>query len=137
MLHLESSPSDHLLLTDADGRQIILVGATGEMLHLENAEVEVIGTWNADVLVVNDFLVKRIAGAEVMDGVLTILYDDELETNAVGYGIILTGGSQIPLHNPPQALLAFVGARVWITTPVDGELSTFGIIGPAIDPGSP
>lgn len=134
MLHLASSPSDHLLMTGADGGQLVLVGATGELENLDNAELEVTGTRNADTLIVNDFLVKRVGGVDVMDGVLTILYDDELQTNLAGYGIILTGGSQIPLRNPPQALLAFVGARIWITKPVEGELTAFGVIGPAIAP---
>jgi hypothetical protein len=132
MIHLAASPLDHVLLTAADGSDVILTGGeTGLLLGLDKAEVDVRGIWNGDSLVVSDFLVRRVEGNDVMDGILTVIYDDEMQSNPVGYGISLNTGMLIPLRDPPKLLISFVGERVWVTSPTDGQPIAFGLIGPS------
>jgi hypothetical protein len=78
---------------------------------------------------VADFLVRRVDGAEVMDGVVTALHlQDEIEGDVIGYALSLTRGSLVPLMDPPAELIAHVGERVWIAETADGQASAFGII---------
>lgn len=118
-----------VLLETPDGNELILVGTeTDNLLSLDGAEVDVRGLWDAGALVVSDFLVRRVGGMEVLDGILTMVVDDE--TGDVGYGISLTRGSYVPLIDLPNELIAHLGKRVWVSDPADGQPLHFGIIGP-------
>jgi len=112
------------------GEEIPLLGANAAaMTQVDSAEVEVRGAWNADrAIEVSDFLVRQVGGAPVMDGVLVELYDEDLGGGPIGYGLRLTRGSMVDLIDPPAELLAHVGARVWVSGPVDGPPTGFGII---------
>lgn len=118
-----------VLLITGDGNDLVLVGTEADnLLSLDGAEVDVRGLWDAGTLVVSDFLVRRVGGMEVLDGVLTMVVDDQ--TGDVGYGISLTRGSYVPLIDPPNELIAHIGQRVWVIDPADGQPWLFGIIGP-------
>lgn len=127
---------DQLRLDIGGGGDVMLGGSEVVNLRsLENDEVEVRGTWAGiteanDVLVVSDFIVQQVGGVDVLDGILTVLYDDETGTRAVGYAINLTRGSSVPLLDPPQELINHLGERVWVATSADGKPGAFGVIGP-------
>ena len=117
-----------VLLKTGDGNELVLIGTEAlNLVSLDGAEVDVRGLWVADALSVSDFLVRRVGGIEVLDGIVTMQVDDE--TGDVGYGISLTRGSYVPLIDPPDELLAHIGQRVWVTNPADGQPLVFGIIG--------
>lgn len=116
-------------LTTADGDDVILFGSeTANLAGLDGAEVDVRGSWVVGGLALNDFLVRRVGGADVLDGKLTMLVDED--TGEVRYGLALTRGSFVPLTSPTDALLAHLGQRLWVTEPADGQPLIFGVIGP-------
>jgi hypothetical protein len=127
---------DQLRLELAGGGDVVLGGSAMVSLRsLENDEVEVRGTWAGildanDVLVVSDFLVRQVGGVDVLDGILTTLYDDDSGMHAVGYAITLIDGSSVPLLDPPQELINHLGERLWVATSADGKPEAFGVIGP-------
>lgn len=119
-------------LTTSAGNELALIGTeAGNLVSLDGAEVDVRGLWDADALSVSDFLVRRVGGIEVLDGIVTMVVDEE--TGDVGYGISLTRGSYVPLIDPPDELIGHLGQRVWVTDPASGQRLVFGIIGPQTD----
>jgi len=131
-IHLGYTDMGEVMLKTADGNDLTLIGTeAANLVSLDGADVDVRGLWVADALSVSDFLVRRVGGIEVLDGIVTMLVDDE--TGDVGYGISLTRGSYVPLIDPPDELIAHVGQRVWVTDPADGQPFAFGIIGPQTD----
>ncbi|HSQ28404.1 MAG TPA: hypothetical protein VLN49_01055 [Gemmatimonadaceae bacterium] len=129
VIHVAFTDMGGIQIVTLDGLTLTLSGTeTASLAGLDGAQVEVRGTWDSGELVVSDFLVQRVGGANVLDGVLTMLVDDE--TGDIGYGISLTRGSLVLLSDPPEALLAHVGQRLWLTDPADGQPLVFGIIGP-------
>jgi hypothetical protein len=132
VIHRLGTTLDQAVLTTPDGSQLVLAGSeVPNLMHVENAEVDVRGTLDGQTLLVADFLVRRVGGTDVMDGILTMLPGDanDTEMHAVTYGITLADGSIIPLIDPPQELLAYVGERVWVSDPVEGQPTAFGVIG--------
>jgi hypothetical protein len=130
VIHLSLTKANGVVLSTADGEDVVLDGSEASLASVENAEVEVRGRWNAETFVVADFLVRRVDGNDVMDGILTALRDqDEMQGDIIGYALSLTRGSLIPLADPPAELIAHVGERVWIAETPDGQASAFGIIG--------
>jgi hypothetical protein len=128
---------DQLVLAIADGSQVTLTGSeTVNLRSLENDEVEVRGSWATDILppnnilLVSDFVVRQVGGVDVLDGILTTLYDTDTGTEIVGYAISLTGGSTVTLIDPPQELINLVGQRLWVATSAEGKPQAFGVIGP-------
>lgn len=131
-IHIGHTDMGAVVLMTADGNDLALVGTEADnLLSLDGAEVDVRGLWDAGSLVVSDFLVRRVGGIEVLDGILTMVVDDE--TGDVGYGITLTRGSYVPLIDLPNELIAYLGQRVWVTDPADGQPLHFGVIGPQTD----
>ena len=128
IIHLGFTEISEFTLQTADGNTLSLVGTeTANLAGLDGAEVDVRGTWDGDAFAVNDFLVRRVGGTEVLDGIVTMQVDDE--TGDVHYGISLTRGSYVPLIDPPDELIAHLGQRVWVTDQTDGQPLAFGIIG--------
>jgi hypothetical protein len=129
VIHLSATKVNGVVLSLADGGEVALDGsATAGLENVENAEVEVRGLWSADTLVVSDFLVRRVDGAEVMDGILVSFFDQRSDGDPHRYGISLTRGSLVTLMDPPTELLAHLGQRVWIAESIDGQASAFGVI---------
>jgi hypothetical protein len=128
-IHVGHTDMGNVTLKTTDGNEFLLTGTeVANLLSLDGADVDVRGLWDGGALAVSDFLVRRVGGIDVLDGIVTMLVDDE--TGEVGYGISLTRGSYVPLIDPPDELLAYIGQRVWVTDPADGRRLVFGIIGP-------
>jgi len=130
VIHLSATKVNGIVLSMPDGEDVTLDGPeSASLANVENADVEVRGQWSDDALVVADFLVRRVNGADVMDGVLVAMtIQDNGDGNIIGYGLSLTRGSLIPLTDPPADLIAHVGERVWLAETPDGQASAFGII---------
>jgi len=127
-IHLSQTKESELVLSMGDGEVPLTGAGTEGLASVENAEVEVRGQFNADSFVVTDFLVRRVGGSDVMDGVLIALYGQEIGGDSLGYALSLTRGSIVPLMDPPAELIAHMGARVWIVESDEGRASAFGII---------
>src|SRR5262249_51562336 len=82
---------DQVALEIAGGSEVMLSGPeTANLRSLEGDEVEIHGTWENilqpnDILVVSDFVVRQVGGVDVLDGILTTLYDTDTGTEVVGY----------------------------------------------------
>ncbi|HET7373866.1 MAG TPA: hypothetical protein VFJ20_10790 [Gemmatimonadaceae bacterium] len=127
-IHQSFTDIGEVMLKTPDGDDLVLTGAeAANLASLDGAEVDVRGLWDAGALAVSDFLVRRVGGIDVLDGIVTMQVDDE--TGDVHYGISLTRGADVPLIDPPDDLIAHLGQRVWVTEPTDGQPLTFGIIG--------
>lgn len=130
VVHLSQTKLNGIVLTLGDGQDVILDGSEATSLaNVENADVEVRGQWSSETFVVADFVVRQVDGADVMDGILTVMRtQDAIEGDIIGYALSLTRGSLVPLTNPPTDLIAHVGERVWVEETADGQPSAFGII---------
>lgn len=127
-IHASQSRANGILLTLADGEDVTLDGSEAAGLaNLDNADVEVRGEWNADTFVVADFLVRRVGGADVLDGILMAVQVED-DGAVIGYALSLTRGSVVPLTDPPPELVAHVGERLWVAETADGKPCAFGII---------
>ena len=132
-VHVTGRDEASLILTTDDGFEIALNGAgAARLARVDGADVEVRGSWNSDQsFTVSDFLVRKVAGVPVMDGVLISLDDfvDDAHTNAaLVYALILTRGGMVMLSDPPVALTEHLGARVWVADSGDRPPTEFGII---------
>jgi len=130
-IHLSLTEADAgVSLTTSNGEIIPLAGAEAtKLVHLENAEVDVRGTWDGGVaFMVNDFVVRRVGGVEVADGILVEM-PDVLGDGSGGYALSLTGGSTVELIEPSAELLEHLGERMWVITAEDGRATAFGVIG--------
>jgi hypothetical protein len=128
IVHLSQTKEGGTVLRMGDGEVRLSGAGSAGLASVENAEVEVRGGFNGDSFVVADFLVRRVSGSDVMDGVLINVYGQEAGSNGFGYGLSLTRGSIVSLPDPPAALIAYLGQRVWIAESADGRASAFGII---------
>ena len=100
-----------LALSSADSAALSRVGA---------AEVVVRGV-KGDVFRVSTFEVRRVDGAPVADGILA-RDGDRLALD--------TQRGRLALGNPPAALDSLVGARIWVSGPLDVGPNSYGIIVP-------
>ncbi len=101
-----------LLLSPADSAALSRLGGVEVMLR---------GQADAITFRVASFVALRVDGAPVADGVL----------RREGERLWLeTAGGKVALGNPPAALRAMVGARVWIGGPLDAGPNVYGVIAP-------
>ena len=104
------------------GRSVTLVGPEARIVgRLSGADVWASG--NRDQygqLRVSRFMVRTVDGNRAMDGTLIARGDRLL--------LVTRDGQQHAIGNPPPALRAHVGARVWLTGPLDTGPITFGVI---------
>jgi hypothetical protein len=89
------------------------------LTRLGGARVVTYGTSRAERFAVTSFTVIAVGGGAVVDGVL--MRDGSRLA-------IRTRGSQLPLGNPPAALEQLVGARIWISGPLDSGPNSYGLI---------
>jgi hypothetical protein len=66
------------------------------------------------------FVIRSIGGVPVTDGTLR----DEDGTLVV----VTANGDRLRLTNPPAALRAHIGKRVWVTRAEDGGVASFGVV---------
>lgn len=114
-----------IVLRPESGRPIRLTVTASDssaLSRMTGVEVRMIGKRNGDVLEVEKFAAVRVAGLPVVDGVLR---------NDGGRLVLDTSEGTIQLGNPPDALRGMVGARVWISGPLDKGPNTYGLIVPA------
>ena len=90
--------------------------------RLGGAEIVVRGSRDGTRFRVANFAVLRIDGAPVTDGV--VLRDGRRLALQAARG-------RVDLGNPPPALRAMIGARVWVGGPLDTGPNTYGVIVPS------
>lgn len=103
-VELVLSPTDSAMLSRLGGTEIVARGSSkGDGLH------------------VGSFTVVRADGAPVSDGTL----------RKDGTHLLLQrANGEIPLGNPPAAFYSLIGARVWISGPLDTGPNSYGVIAP-------
>lgn len=89
--------------------------------RLGGVEIVVRGTSRGDAFEVATFEALRVDGASVVDGVL--LRDGE-------HLALRTQHGRLALGNPPAAFDTRIGARVWVSGPLDTGPNSYGIIIP-------
>ena len=113
-----------IVLRTSGGTEVLSAHAadSAALSRMGGVEVSVTGLRTDRSFNVRSFSAVRVAGARVVDGILRSDGDRiALETPA---GKLLLG-------NPPAELRKMIGARVWISGPLDTGPNTFGIITPA------
>jgi hypothetical protein len=112
-----------VLRPNGGGPQVALLGAHAATLsRLSGTDVWVSGKRNGTRGIdVGRFLVRSVSGVPAIDG--TLIARDG------GFAIMTTADhAEHPIVNPPAALRSHVGARVWITGPLETGAVTFGVI---------
>jgi hypothetical protein len=113
------------LRVQTDGRSVRLLATPTDSIaltRLSGVEVAVRGTASDNGWRVASFTATRVDGAAVVDGVLRV----------DGPRLVLeTTGGRLVLGNPPAPLRGMVGARVWISGPLDTGPNSYGVIVPA------
>jgi hypothetical protein len=123
-----------VMLSTDDGREIVLIGASlTSVAAVDSAQVEARGAWvDAGTFEVSDFVVRSVEGAPALDGILIARYDesgqDLISPTLLGYSLQLTRGGMIDLTDPPEDLVAHLGARVWVTGDPNAPPTAFGFI---------
>lgn len=84
-------------------------------------EVLVVGMRTPSAFRVERVRALSVAGSPVVDGVVK---------NVGGRLVLETANGPIPLGNPPPALQNMIGARVWISGPLDRGPNSYGVIAP-------
>lgn len=107
------------------GGEVYLSGSDESMLgRLSGVDVWVSGQLDSAErrMEVRRFEVRSVDGVPAVDGVL--------EMGEQGLVLIRPDGRHLPIRNAPDELLQHIGARVWISGPLDEEPVAFGVIGP-------
>ena len=90
--------------------------------RLGGVEVLVVGRRDGNRFRVEHLTALSVAGSSVVDGIVRS-YGDRL--------VVETARGPLPLGNPPAALRALNGARVWVGGPLNTGPNTYGVIVPA------
>jgi hypothetical protein len=112
-----------LVLRSGDRATPLSAGASDSaaLSRMGGVEVLVIGKRTPDLFQVERFTAVKVAGSPVVDGF--VRYDG-------GRLALETTHGRVPLGNPPVALRAMIGARVWIAGPLDTGPNSYGVIVP-------
>ena len=87
--------------------------------RMGGVEVLAIGKRTPDHFRVARFVALNVAGSPVVDGFVR---------NDGGRLVLETADGLLALGNPPAALRGMVGARVWISGPLDTGPNSYGVI---------
>ena len=119
-----TSFEQRLVLRTGDSAVRLSVAApdSAALTRLSGVEVMVTGRRDGNLLEVERFVAVRVAGAQVVDGVLR---------NDGGRLSLETHQGTVQLGNPPDALRGMIGARVWVGGPLDRGPNVYGVITPA------
>jgi hypothetical protein len=113
------------LVLQAPSRPVGLQAATRDsaaLSRLGGVEVLVRGRADGNSFRVESFTARRVSGSTVLDGML------RLEGSTL---VLETAGGRVMFGNPPPALRAMTGARVWISGRPDTGPNSYGVIIPA------
>jgi len=104
------------------GRPISLIGPQAKSVgRMSGADVWVTGSRDErGEINVSRFTVRTVDGVPALDGTLITRGDQLL--------LVTRDGKQHVIGNAPAALRQQVGARVWVTGPLDKGPVTFGVI---------
>ena len=94
---------------------------SASLTRVSGTEVRVRGQANSDAFLVSSFTVVSVDTRPVVDGVLR---------NDGAKVLLETAHGRMSLGNPPAALRALAGARVWVGGPLDVGPNVYGIITP-------
>ena len=94
---------------------------SASLTRVGGAEIQVRGEANPNAFLVSSFTVVSVDTRPVVDGVLR---------NDGANVLLETAGGRMPLGNPPAALRAMAGARVWVGGPLDVGPNVYGVITP-------
>lgn len=113
-----------LVLRSGDRATPLSAGAadSAALSRMGGVEVLVIGKRTPSVFRIERFVALNVAGSPVVDGF--VRYDG-------GRLALETRNGRIPLGNPPVTLRGMIGARVWISGPLDTGPNSYGVIVPA------
>jgi hypothetical protein len=113
-----------VVLRRAAAPTLKLSGAsTTALRRLSGVEVVVRGrAQTGSEFAVSGFTVRSVDGQPALDGVLR-RDGDSL--------VLVTPGGTVRLGNPPAPLTKLVGARIWITGPLETGPNPYGVIEPA------
>ena len=122
VLVVGAEPLTHVVIRTGAGDQPLAPGAAATSLaRVSGVEVEVRGTRQADGRVAaREFTVRAVGGRDAVDG--------RLAADGDALVLVTAEGRRIPLANPPAALRAQLGARVWVTRAADVAVESFGVI---------
>jgi hypothetical protein len=119
-----TSFEQQLVLRSGNTATVLLAAASDSaaLSRLGGVEVLVVGRKDGNRFRVEHITALSVAGSPVVDGILRN-YGDRV--------VVETTRGPIPLGNPPNALRAMDGARVWIGGPLNTGPNTYGVIVPA------
>jgi len=119
-----AEPRPRVVVRPTSGGSVTIIGSGASALgRVSGAEVVARGVRrDAGTLELSSFSVRSVDGVPAVDGRLT----------QSGDRLVLVGadGARRPIVNPPAALRAHVGARVWVSGAPDQEPQAFGVIEP-------
>jgi len=100
-------------------RLVATPGDSAALLHVAGLEIAARGEITGRTMRLRSFTAIRAGSLPVEDGILR-LDGDHL--------ILETAAGRLRLGNPPSALWQLVGARVWVSGPLDTGPNSYGVI---------
>jgi hypothetical protein len=115
-----SVPITSIVVRPAGGRSVTMLGSLAkEIGRAAGAEVWVSGHRTPEGLHAMRYAVRAVDGEPAVDGVLA---------SEDGGLVLVTAGGRRRIVRPPQALRGMVGARVWLVGPIDGGITSYGVL---------
>lgn len=115
-----AEPGVTYVVVDAAGRGTPLEGDPALLRALAGLEIVVRGTRAAHAFQVADVSVRAAEGVPATDGVLA--REDGRDV------LVLGDGTRRAVARLPQGLRGRTGAWVWLAGPLDGDVTSFGVI---------
>lgn len=115
-----SQPMTSVIVQQGAGRAVTIRGELArEIARAAGAEVWVRGRRDQQALEATAYAVRRVDGEPALDGILA------REGDRV---VLVTPTGRHPIARPLQAFRGMIGARVWLVGPVDGTISSYGVL---------
>jgi hypothetical protein len=115
-----SFPMTSVVVRPAGGAVVTITGDLArEIARAGGAEVWVSGLRGAQGLEARSYAVRTVDGAAAADGVLA--RDGERL-------VLVTPAGSRPIARPLQAFRGMIGARVWLVGPLDGTITSYGVL---------
>ena len=115
-----SVPITSIVVRPAGGRSVTILGSLApEIGRAAGAEVWVSGHRTAEGLHAMRYAVRSVDGEPAVDGVLA---------SEDGGLVLVTTGGRRRIVRPPQALRGMIGARVWLVGPIEGGITSYGVL---------